>query len=692
MSGDILEAKHKLPLPALLHQLGLGEHAKKSARCPFHEDKNPSFSIWRNGDGCWGWKCHTGCGGGDEITFLERHKGIPRGEAIKLFLEMAGVTTSGQTSQRNLSDGQTALFDWQRCVSTLKPSDLVRLGNERWLSRACCEWFHDENKLIGKFRGDYAFPVQNNGTVVGAHYKVPGDWRYHPPGIKTAPLILGDLSKAKQVHCGESQWDMLALADRTDWYKNESVAFIATRGAGNAALVKGLIPQGVSICAWPQNDQAGEKWLNDLSAFVPGLAVARVPVSIRKANEFGEAVEVRLKDVNDWTKAGASPEAIYGAFWRNELAYGPPRPADLEVVLDEICAFLRRYVVFPFPEQQPVAIALWIAHTWTLDVFDYTPYLHIHSPEKRCGKTRLLDCVELIVSQPWRAISPTEAVLFRKIEADKPTLLLDEVDAVFTGGKDERKEPLRALLNAGFERKTKVPRCVGQSFQVQDFEVFCAKALSGIGRLPDTVNDRCIPISLIRRSHDECVERFRKREAETAVVPIRAALAELAQQRTTIDKLRMARPDIPVELSDRQADICEPLLAIADLVGGEWPERSRGALVKLCGEQDDGESVQGKLLSAIREAFDASGTDKLSTQQLLEALVSHETDAPWAGWWESDLRNGNTRGPAARLARLLKPYSIEPRVIRFADGTTPRGYLREDFEDAWKRYCPPKTP
>src|SRR5262249_47513705 len=158
-----------------------------------------------------------------------------------------------------------------------------------------------------------------------------------------------------------------------------------------------------------------------------------------------------------------------------------------------ICKFLQRHVVLSSPAQA-VIIALWVVHTWILDAFDCTPYLHVSSPEKRSGKTKLLDCLELLVSKPWRAISPSEAVLYRKIEMDQPTLLLDEVDTVFSGNKDERKEPLRALLNAGFERKAKVPRCVGQgsNYHVQEFAVFCPKAFAGIGRLPDTISDRCI--------------------------------------------------------------------------------------------------------------------------------------------------------------------------------------------------------
>jgi Protein of unknown function (DUF3631) len=144
-------------------------------------------------------------------------------------------------------------------------------------------------------------------------------------------------------------------------------------------------------------------------------------------------------------------------------------------------------------------------------------------------------------------------------------------------------------------------------------------------------------------------------------------------------------------LSDRQADICEPLLAIADLANRDWPERGRDALVRLCaGEDDEDESIGVKLLSAIREAFGANAEDRLATKELLEQLVNQDTDAPWAGWWEHDLKNDNIKGPGAKLARFLKPYHIKSRPFRVADGTT-RGYTREDFTDAWERYCPAKS-
>ena len=326
-----------------------------------------------------------------------------------------------------------------------------------------------------------------------------------------------------------------------------------------------------------------------------------------------------------------------------------------------------------------------------IDAFDYTPYLHVNSPEKRCGKSRLLDCIELLVAVVWRVISPSEAVLFRKIEANRPTLLLDEVDTIFCRGKDDGKESLRALLNAGFDRSAKVPRCIPPNYEIKEFGVFCPKALAGIGKLPDTVCDRCVSIHLRRRTKEEAIQRFRRRDAETAATPIREALAKWAQGQHTIAELRKARPSIPETLGDRQADICEPLLAIADMAGGKWSTQARAALNELCtGEIEENDSVGVKLLYDTRGIFDSIIADRLATKELLEALIARE-DGPWAERWKHELRNG-TRGPAAKLARLLKPYGIKAKVIRLTDDSTPRGYMRADFEEAWKRYCPLKAP
>jgi hypothetical protein len=364
--------------------------------------------------------------------------------------------------------------------------------------------------------------------------------------------------------------------------------------------------------------------------------------------------------------------------------------ASLSEILDDICMFLQRFMSFSDVEQAH-AISLWVVHTYVIEAFEFSPYLHIYSPEKRCGKSRLLDCLEVLTANPWQVASPSAPVLFRKIEQKQPTLLWDEVDTVFTGGKvDGSKEDLRGLLNAGFERRSKVPRCVGPNMDVKDFAVFCPKALAGIGRLPDTVHDRCIPIRLVRKRATDQTERFRKRQALDDSASIRDMLSSWAQKEATISELRDARPIIPERLGDRQTDICEPLIAIADYAGGEWAERARKSLEKLCGDQEgEDDSLGVKLLQAIRSIFAATANERLSSADLLKELVESENDGPWASWWERDLREGNTRGPAAKLSRLLKQFNVKgSHVIRIDENRTARGYMAEDFREIWERYCP----
>jgi uncharacterized protein DUF3631 len=253
-------------------------------------------------------------------------------------------------------------------------------------------------------------------------------------------------------------------------------------------------------------------------------------------------------------------------------------------------------------------------------------------------------------------VSITEAVMFRKIEKVAPTLLLDEIDAVFTAKKgDDGKEAIRALLNAGFERRAIVPRCVGPNHALKEFRVFCPKALAGIGKLPDTIADRSIPIIMARRKRGQNVEKFRARDAEVIAKPVAVALEAWASRPQTLEILRAARPTMPNALSDRATDICEPLLAIADMAGGDWPSKARDALVELCAAGDVAEDCIGiKLLAAIREIFEVGKVDRISTKDLLAALIERDCDEPWADWWEADIAKGNTRGPAAKLARLFE--------------------------------------
>src|SRR5215469_4967765 len=138
-------------------------------------------------------------------------------------------------------------------------------------------------------------------------------------------------------------------------------------------------------------------------------------------------------------------------------------------LVSDLTKFIRSYVVMT--EAQTLTVALWAIHTHCFYAFQQTPYLAVTSPEKQCGKSRLLEVVNLLVHEPWMAVMPSEAVLYRKIHLSAPTLLLDEVDTIFNVSTGDRYEGHRAVLNAGHRAGMRVPRCVGQNGTMEEFRV-----------------------------------------------------------------------------------------------------------------------------------------------------------------------------------------------------------------------------
>lgn len=341
-------------------------------------------------------------------------------------------------------------------------------------------------------------------------------------------------------------------------------------------------------------------------------------------------------------------------------------------LLGELVAAVRRFVVLG--EHESVAVALWVLHTHAVDAAESTPYLSITSAEKRSGKSLLLDLLAVLVANPWRAVQPSEAVVYRKIDRDGPTLLLDEVDTIWSKAGGPQYEGLRALLNAGHRRGVTVPRCEGPTSKLREFETFCCKALAGIGELPDTVADRSIRIRLRRKAPHEQAARYRRRDHEDELQVIHDKAALWGSSRATA--LLISRPSLPSSLSDRQADGWEPLLAIADDAAGGWPDRARAA-AEVLSEVEVAESVGIRLLRDVRAVL--GDRDRLTTGDLLDGLHDLE-EAPWGDWYGKPLT-------ARKLARLLLPYDVASRQVRTDDGRR-QGYLAEDFADAWRRYTP----
>ena len=337
-------------------------------------------------------------------------------------------------------------------------------------------------------------------------------------------------------------------------------------------------------------------------------------------------------------------------------------------VLREVSDAIRQHVVMS--DLYADATALWVVHTYLLDVVDITPRLAITSPEKQCGKTTLLDVLFCLTWRPLEVSNTTTSPIFRTIEKIRPTLLLDEGDTFLLGN-----EEMRGILNSGHRRGGSVLRTVGDDFEPRQFATYAACAIAMIGQLPGTLADRSITIELQRRLAGEALEPFRVDRTEHLGWLASKAARWAADN---ADRVRAADPVMPEGVFNRIADNWRPLLAIADVAGDEWPQRARRALEKIQATVEDA-SVRVQLLADIRAIFADRQVDRLPSLKLVEALVAID-GRPWAEWKAGKPLSQNG------LARLLKPLKIRPGTKRIDGEKTAKGYYLADFDDAFSRY------
>jgi hypothetical protein len=342
-------------------------------------------------------------------------------------------------------------------------------------------------------------------------------------------------------------------------------------------------------------------------------------------------------------------------------------------LLGDLGDALARYLVMPSPEAAD-AVTLWIAATHVQPAWEAAPRLVIISPEKRCGKSRLLDIIEATCHAALLTVNISPAALVRSIGDDPPTILLDEADTVFGPKAADQHEDLRGILNAGHARRRPYIRWDVAARAPESCATFCMAALAGIGSMPDTIQDRAVVIRMRRRADGESVSAYRERRDGPPLRELGQRLARWGE--ASADVLQLAEPDMPVE--DRAADTWEPLIAVADLAGGDWPARARKACLALCAEADDtAQSLGIKLLADLRTVF--GDLDRMSSSAVV-ARLTELPESPWRSLRGSPL---DQRG----LANLLRPYDVHTHPVRIGE-STPRGLTAADLADAWARYVP----
>ncbi|KAA1243633.1 DUF3631 domain-containing protein, partial [Mycobacterium simiae] len=495
-------------------------------------------------------------------------------------------------------------------------------------------------------RRDYRYP---DGRVV---HRTPGKkfWQENAEGRRS--LFRAEFGQATTVYVTEGEKDVLAI---------ESVGGAATcsaMGAGKADKFDWEPLRAKAVIVIADKDEPGRKHAAQVAGLLRGIAAS---VSIAES-----AVG---KDAADHIAAGYGLDELVPA---DVVARDGGAPQNGAALLDDLRSVLTKYVVLP-DQHAGAAVTLWIAATHALPAFECAPRLIASSPDKRCGKTRLLDIITGTCHQPLATVNATVAAIFRSIGADHPpTLLIDEADTLF-GSKRvaEQNEDLRALLNAGHQRGRPALRCVGPSQIPTKFPTFAMAALAGIGAMPDTITDRGVNITMRRRTTAEKVAQFRTRRDGPILQAVRDKLAAWAAEH--LQELAKVEPDMPVE--DRAADTWEPLIAVADAAGGHWPATARAAcafLANQAGSDDEEQSLGVKLLADIRSVFAERGVPFLPSGDLAHELRRIE-ESPWNDF---DLN-------PSKLAFRLKAFGIKPH--RNTVGSI-RGYSRETLSDAFTRY------
>jgi hypothetical protein len=331
-----------------------------------------------------------------------------------------------------------------------------------------------------------------------------------------------------------------------------------------------------------------------------------------------------------------------------------------------------------------LTVALWVLFTWVFEQMAETnPYLRIISPTPECGKSTLLKVIQLLSRRGWLVSNITPSAFKRIMQLERRSLLIDEGDAFL-----HENEIMRNLLDAASDPDTanaSLSVKSGDDWAPTEINMFVPIAIASIGvlRKMQTVESRSIQVRLSRATAVELKQlaKGRRRELKAVLEPLAARCARWASD--TGVKLKGARPMLPDELFGREQDKWEPLIAIADAISVEAGNTARLTAIAASAASDAADASSSiALLGDIRSLFDEMNSDKLSSKKICALLAAIE-GRPWVEY-------GRAQKPISQnqLAQALKPFAIVPHTIRLSEGSTPKGYERKDFRDAFERYLP----
>lgn len=354
-----------------------------------------------------------------------------------------------------------------------------------------------------------------------------------------------------------------------------------------------------------------------------------------------------------------------------------------EDLLNEIRAFVRRFWAPP-SEVALDAFVLWIAHTHAVGadnklVFETTPRMFLCSTGPASGKSTALQMLELLSGRGKRIADPTAPALLALIDQERASVLIDELDTLMGSGAGGRST--RTVMLEGYSEGGAIAR--GSSAAPGGHKMvscFAPMAFAGMRQnfisnpKLDALRTRTIMLLCKPRAHGQVVEPYRRRLHSGQARALNAALVKWGERH--VSTLTDCWPEPPEGIEDRAAELWEPLLAVGEVVGGEWTERARTACrVLALGEPEEGDDDPGTpvemLLSDMSTIF--MGEDRLASRTIVERLQL----LPGSAW----KRFPSVIAAGKEIAAMLEPRGVAPRPV-WLEGVTVRGYDRADLEAA----------
>lgn len=382
--------------------------------------------------------------------------------------------------------------------------------------------------------------------------------------------------------------------------------------------------------------------------------------------EVSEAAEVQEQSSPQY----CSPEDILEQDFPGYPA-PPPVTGDLELI-ERLRSYFAGYLFCN--DDQSTILAFWALHTHCFINFPITPYLHIASAEKQSGKTRCLQALSCVCENSWFTSGISAAVLMRKVIDDLPTVLLDDWHTAF---RSSDCQGIIGFLITGHRNSSLYSAYQPQAGRVEAVPVFCPKAFSGAEPLPPALSDLCICIFL-RSQKPEDQKPWRELLVMRDALPLHRYMRQWSakhQNELSWALTFAGYAELMSELSPRQREMADILLALANTIGGEWPGKVRHALVNVLCEKKVTERDQ--LLLDIKAAFAASENPAhISTEELLAHLHSVEH-----GRWKTCSKGKPMT--ARRLSDKLREWKIRPGNPHKGPDSSHRGYNYSDFIELW---------